>query len=246
MFESKPLLIGLGLIIIGLGWWLFEWFRFYHYMQIGKRLAAQAEPFSQSLENANFSILVIGDSTAVGTGTTDNKFSVPGRLGADFPNAKVTNLGVNGTLISGLNAQLDQVADQKFDLILIQAGGNDVVYFSDLKTVSSKLEIVLQKALKKSDRVIMMSSGNVGAAPIWPTGINWLMTHRTLKAREIFESVTAENQVAYVNLWEPKGSDPFQKQPDLYHAADNFHPSDQGYALWYEKLQLKLERLNWR
>ncbi|NCP66674.1 hypothetical protein GW756_00005 [bacterium] len=246
MIESKYILfVSFGLILALAVWWAFDWYNFYQHMQIGKNLASKAQRFERLLPQADFKILVLGDSTAVGTGTTNNTYSVAGRLAEDLPNSSIKNLGVNGALVSDLNSQLDQVGQQNFDLIIIQAGGNDVVYFTDLKKFETDLATVLQKVTEKSDRVIMLSSGDIGASPIWPAGVGWIFTKRTLEARQILLEKTAAYGVAFVDLYSNGVNVEFGKEPVRYHSPDSFHPSDEGYELWYESLKMNFKNRGW-
>jgi len=244
--ESKYIFYASLLIVLALVlWWAVDWYNFYQHIKTGRNLAAQAQKYERLNKKGETSVLFIGDSTVVGTGTTNNIYSTSGRLGTDFPEFSITNRGVNGALISDLEAQLDAVENQNFDIIVIQAGGNDVVYFTDWKSFESSLASVLQKARKKSDKVIMMSSGDVGASPIWPAGVGWIFTSRTHKAREILLETTVANDVPFIDLLTNGVNAEFGTYPQKYHAADRFHPSDEGYRLWYDALQLNLKRLKW-
>lgn len=244
--ESKYLFYASLVIIFALFvWWSFDWYNFYRQIQVGKRLAAQAENYERINPDAETSVLFIGDSTVVGTGATNKVYSTAGRLGADFLEFSITNQGVNGALVSDLEAQLDAVADQNFDIIVMQVGGNDVVYFTEWKAFEKSLASLLQKARKKSDRVIMLSSGDIGASPIWPAGVGWIFTSRTKKAREILLENTVAYEVSFVDLLTNGVNAEFATDPLKYHAGDSFHPSDEGYGLWYQALRLNLKRLGW-
>jgi hypothetical protein len=65
-------------------------------------LIKKTVPFSRSEPQAVFKILVLGDSTAFGTGATHPEDSTAGRLAARYPRASVTDLAVNGLRIAGL------------------------------------------------------------------------------------------------------------------------------------------------
>src|SRR5665213_3447970 len=56
---------------------------------VGHRIAAQAVPYEQHPPNPAMYILVMGDSTAVGTGAATNTESIAGRLGARYPQADI-------------------------------------------------------------------------------------------------------------------------------------------------------------
>ncbi len=99
---------------------------------IGVGLADNAVPFERILPDAEMQILVIGDSTAVGTGAQTPEASLAGLVGQTFPDASVRNLGVNGARTADLIPRLEKIQDQHFDLLMLHIGGNDTVYHSDV------------------------------------------------------------------------------------------------------------------
>ena len=178
-------------------------------------------------------ILNIGDSSVVGTGSADEKLSVAGRLGADYPKATVVNLGVNGTRTKQLIERFDGIADQRFDLIVIHTGGNDIVRFTPYAELEESLRVVLDKATKLSDSVVLLHGGNVGTSRLFPSPVRWVYTKRTSAVRDIWQRVSEEKGVYYVDLWRRFEDDPFHIDPATYYSADMFHPSGAGYGDWY-------------
>lgn len=204
-----------------------------YYISIGVGLADAAVKYEQHPANPTMRILTIGDSSVVGTGSTDPKLSVAGRLGADYPTADITNLGVNGTRTQELIERFKGIQDQKYDLILIHTGGNDIVHFTSMADIESGLNQVLDVATAMSDSVIVLHGGNVGSSKLFPAPTRWIFTYRTKKVREIFMRVTAEKGVDYVDLFREGKTDPFAADPKKYYGADYFHPSADGYEDWY-------------
>ncbi|NTW78083.1 MAG: hypothetical protein HGB33_10010, partial [Syntrophaceae bacterium] len=55
----------------------------------GRDLAKASVPFEVRVKEANRRVLVIGDSTGVGTGGSDSADSVAGRIARDYPGTEL-------------------------------------------------------------------------------------------------------------------------------------------------------------
>ena len=99
----------LAVIVVVILFLLFQAFRTQHYIQVGVTLADAADSvkFSQSPSNPNMRILIIGDSTIVGTGADDPQKSLAGLVGGTFPKAVVVNTGVNGLKTKSLRNDIE-------------------------------------------------------------------------------------------------------------------------------------------
>ncbi len=203
-------------------------------------LILQVKPYERTVPDAPV-ILVAGDSTGYGTGATRGSNTVAGYIGADFPNYTIENMSVNGRTIGGLAEALpERVRYNQYKLILLQIGGNDVIQKKSVTEVETQLRAVLDTATSQSEQVVMMSSGNVGAALAFvsETGeSNPEYEQVTRDMREMFMRVTVEYGATYVDLFEEPENDVYLKEPKRYLAGDGLHPSDLGYFNWYEKLK---------
>ncbi|MCB1800730.1 MAG: SGNH/GDSL hydrolase family protein [Gammaproteobacteria bacterium] len=202
----------------------------------GGELADQSRPFVRVLADPSKRLLVIGDSTGVGTGAESPDGSVAGRLAAALPHVEVVNKAEDGAKTAELLAQLELAGDKGFDVVLIQVGGNDVLRFTDLDRLRESTEVLLDAARQKGAHVTMMSSGDVGAAPAFPPPVDWIYSWRTRKVRALFLELADKNGIDYVDLYNPSDDNPFYLDPERYYAGDGLHPSAEGYRLWYEKL----------
>lgn len=231
-----------GLILLFIIAIFYSVFRFLRLYNVGIELANNTKKYERINPDLKQTILVFGDSTAVGTGTTDNKFSTASRIGEKFPESEVLNFGINGAkLVDVIVKELVNAKDNAADIIIIQAGANDIVQFTKLKDVEKQLKQVIElvKSKLKSNKdvkIIVLHSGNVGSAPIFPFYISYLMTQRSRKVREIYIKVCAEEKVNYVDLFQEKNEDIFLTDPKKYFGADSFHPSNNGYKYWFEKI----------
>jgi hypothetical protein len=164
LYTKISLAILIGIVV----YTAYQTIRTRYYISIGIRLADSAVKYEQHPVNPTLRILTIGDSSVVGTGSTDPALSVAGRLGADYPTADITNLGVNGTRTQELIERFQSIQDQHYDLIIIHTGGNDIVHFTKMADIESGLRQVLDLATPLSDSVIVLHGGNIGSSKLFP------------------------------------------------------------------------------
>lgn len=202
----------------------------------GAALAEQSEVFQQNPSEARNSLLVIGDSTAVGTGAQQPEDSVAGRLGKSMPRLAITNLAEDGAKLHELMAQLQAAPDDRYDAVLIQVGGNDILGFTGIAQLRSATTVLLRAAKARTSYVAMMSTGDVGTAPAFLKPVDWIYSWRTRQVRSLFLELSGSEGIDYVDLYDPSETNPFYQNPDRYYASDGLHPSAEGYRLWFEQL----------
>ena len=178
-------------------------------------------------------MLMVGDSTAVGTGASSPQASLAGLLAQRYPGLAIENRARDGARFDGVVEQLE--AGGQFDFVLIMAGGNDVMRFRDADATRADIDRAASLARDLAPRVAFLPAGNVGNAPFFFPPISWLMTKRSQTLHAAVRSAAARTGAAYVNLFKPPENDPFVQRPGL-HAADGLHPSDAGYRIWRDEL----------
>jgi lysophospholipase L1-like esterase len=181
-------------------------------------------------------LLILGDSTAVGVGVDKIEDSVPALLSDKLKVTYTENNSVSGAKVSDLKDQLQNIKLKNYDYILIQIGGNDIVAREDVDKVGKGLGDLIQ-ILPKDAKVIVQMCGGVGVATLMPWFVRGYYTSLSLKYHTVFEKITKENGAVYINLYEDPKTDPFLKFPGIYLAKDGFHPSSSGYKLWFSKLE---------
>jgi len=225
-------------ILIGIvaGYAVFETTLLVVRVRRGLAISAASRPFEANNPGALFSVLVIGDSTGVGTGATGPEDSVAGRIFRDYPRVSIENHAENGARMADIMGQLDEATKQDYHLILIQAGGNDILRWTDLSLLEQQTRSLLQASVGRARHVIFISTGNVGLAPafFWP--LTGLYTTRTRAVRSRFIAVAKGEGVTYVDLFRERREDPFLDDPARYYAKDLLHPGSEGYRVWYEEL----------
>ena len=205
-------------------------------------LARASEPLQQAPLQARMRLLLVGDSTAVGTGASSARTSLAGLIAQAYPALAIENRAQDGARFADVEAQL--AGDGHFDLVLVQAGGNDVIRLVGDDRLQADIERVVTRARRLADSVVLMPAGNVGNAPFFFEPVSWWMTRRSRQLHALVRAAAARHAALYVNLFRERADDPFAHQRAL-HAVDGLHPSDAGYRLWFDALttQADLPRL---
>lgn len=198
-------------------------------------MADAARPYQASPAAPTWRLLVIGDSTALGTGALTPAGSLAGWIGHHQPRWEIRNLGANGARWADLPAQLS-VAGHGYDAVLVLAGGNDVIRLTARETLQQQVDAVLCQAAQVGRAVVVMPPGDVGHAPFFPPPASWWMSHRSQMLHALIRRAATARGATYVGLLRPRSEDPFVAEAARLHAADGLHPSDAGYAQWYDSL----------
>lgn len=204
-----------------------------------RQLIAQSAAYQQEPTAPDRHILIVGDSTAVGTGA-EPAASVAGLLGRDIPRAVIENRAVNGATASDVRLQLAEAARPRYDLVLVHAGANDILQFRRIAQIEQDIRDLVTEASSRGDRVLFLTAGNIGGAPIFVPPLSTWYTHQTRAVRERVRTMVDAHGVEYVDLFLEPEVDPFLKDPWRYHAADGLHPSERGYRDWYERIRATL------
>jgi lysophospholipase L1-like esterase len=191
-------------------------------------------------------VLVVGDSTAVGTGAGDAALSVPGRLASDYPGVVLENRAQDGARTAAAVDQMRDAASHSYALVLVLVGGNDVLQLTPTAALHKAISEVLQEAAGLGEHVVLMTVGDVGSAPAVPWPISMLLSRRAAKLRSIFAEEAERRGVSYLDMYVPDGRrDPFARDPGTFYARDGLHPSAAGYGLWYQHLEREAPLQRW-
>jgi lysophospholipase L1-like esterase len=196
-------------------------------------LARASTPLQVAPDHATLRLLMVGDSTAVGTGASSAQTSLAGLLAQDHPGLAIENRARDGARFDGVVEQLE--AGGRFDFVLIMAGGNDVMRLRDADATRADIDRSAQLAQGMAPRVAFLPAGNVGNAPFFFPPISWLMTARARTLHADVQTAAARSGAAYVDLFKTPENDPFVQRLGL-NASDGLHPSDAGYRVWRDEL----------
>jgi lysophospholipase L1-like esterase len=197
-------------------------------------LVRQSEALRVSPSNATARLLIVGDSTAVGTGASSATNSLAGLISRDHPHITVVNRAADGARFTDIAGQL--AGQEEFDIVLVLGGGNDVVRLTERHALERDIAKALELAQNRARQVVIMPPGNVGNAPFFFAPLTWLMTQRSKTLHRLVRQAAAATGAVYVNLYHDRADDPFAQRPDELNAPDGLHPSDAGYRVWYDAL----------
>jgi lysophospholipase L1-like esterase len=197
------------------------------------QLARASEPFQHNPPNAVLRLLIVGDSTGVGTGASVSQNSLAGLLAQGFPRLAIENRARDGATFAGVVQQLERGG--RFDLVLLMAGGNDVIRFRSEDAIRANVQRSLALAHGMAPRVAVMPAGNVGSAPFFFAPISGVMSARARTLHAVVSQAAAASGTQYVNLYQEADTDPFVRDQGL-NAKDGLHPSDAGYRVWRDEL----------
>jgi lysophospholipase L1-like esterase len=199
------------------------------------RLARKSRPFSTLPPAPAASLLIVGDSTGVGTGASAPQYSLAGQIARVYPNLRILNLAQDGARFAEIADQLS--GTRRFDLILILGGGNDVIRMTGGAALGSDIERAIARACARSSHVIVMPAGNVGNAPVFYPPLTWLLRRRARTLHHAAARSAQAHGAVFVDLYRERANDPFARHPERMNASDRLHPNDAGYAYWFAELE---------
>ncbi len=234
-------LIIYSIIFIFVIFFVLELFLLLRRIILAKIAGIKTTPFSQECKKPTRKFLVIGDSTSYGAGANNSKHSLAGRLAKNNPNVHIDNLSENGMTLKRLKKRLKNIQHNKYDLIFIHIGGMDVLSMTSDAKITKYTARILEHScalLTNNDpsKIIFVSMNNVGGAPAFRFPLERLLEKRSRNVRDTFGLVCDKFDVTHVALFSEQQDDQLAQQPSRYFARDGIHPNDEGYALWYNKI----------
>jgi len=192
-----------------------------------KRASAFAAP------PAPLRIVVLGDSLALGTGASDPTNSLTFRiyraLAADRPGSEITNLAIGGTRASDVRRlEVDSLDPHATDLVLVIAGGNDVVRKTPPTSFARDYRGLLAAIRSRVPRATVVAFGvpDVARSPLFADS----RAKTEALSRDDDAAVrraAAQTGAAFVDLFGYTLREPPSTE---FFSSDDFHPSDAGYA----------------
>lgn len=237
-----PRLIGLLFLAFLIIYSVVSGGRFLYFRQAGLELAAQPKEDTYSIGKgkAVYQVAVIGDSTAFGVGASDFTKTYHYQFLVQQPGKfQVRNYGVIGARTEDLIDQLNQI--QQVDLLFISISGNDVTHLTRLDDLSTQLDAALTLAETKADTIILITPGSMGDVGLLPWPLRTILGYRSGQVSNLTKQIASTHEVVQVDLFSHSEYS-FAQDPKLNFAADLFHPSDAGYALWATAIAADVER----
>lgn len=184
-------------------------------------------------------VLVLGDSTGVGIGAATPGQSLAGLLADEFPNAEVVNASRAGARLADVLRQCREGEwnGQSFDVVLLHAGGNDVLRMTPWKALTADADELLERLRTVGRRTIWLGIANIGLSPLFIAPFSWWMSARTRKASHLFAACSRKAGVEFVSFFHERRDDPFSREYAKYFSPDGLHPSSDSYRYCYEAIK---------
>jgi lysophospholipase L1-like esterase len=226
---------GVGAVLLALGAVVKGW-RFSGAIKRASRLA-QCPPSwlnQPAATGGRASVLVLGDSLALGIGASCPQRTLWGRIAQDYPHCNLDVRAQSGARAYDLAVQLAAVSSLRYDVALLCVGANDVMRLGNLTRVAQQIQVTLNTLKRCASMTVVVTSANIGGAPIFFWPLSHLYSTRSLYLARAIELCADRVGASYVNVCFPLHDDLFARSPHLYFSADAVHPSDAAYAVVYE------------
>ncbi|MCX6785276.1 MAG: SGNH/GDSL hydrolase family protein [Candidatus Komeilibacteria bacterium] len=229
------------LIILALGIYLNRAYS-YIYQKIG---SANLPPVSRMgiyiIDNANagqnITYVALGDSLTAGAGVEQYQQSYPYLLAQKIAEAKKSKVTLKILAIPGektadlINDLLPAAIADQPEVITLLIGVNDIHGFIFKADWQKKYEQILRELTQKTTaKIYLINLPEIGANNLLLPPYNYYFRAVTKKFNKVIKELASQYNLAYIDLATPT-ADLF-KQPGAHYAADFFHPSAAGYALW--------------
>lgn len=182
--------------------------------------------------------VALGDSTGVGVGARNGGYVARlfKDLGERRPGSRLVNLCVSGSTTEDvIRGQLDRGVAEKPELVTLGIGINDIGHGFTLEQFSRNYEQILS-ALKEKTRaaVVVTNIPDISTAPRIPVSMRNQYQQQIIQFNKKLEEIAAHHGVTVFDVYTVTTQE-LPSHPE-YFSNDGFHPSDEGYELWAEKM----------
>jgi lysophospholipase L1-like esterase len=216
-----------------LGAW--RWLRLMASMRAGDELANRAVAFARNGKPHAPRVLVVGDSTGVGTGAARPEDSIAGRLGAAHPEVTIVNRARNGAKTFDAILQVIEEGEARYDLVLVHIGGNDVLRGTPVRVLAPQVEALLGRVRRLSANVVVTTLPNLGLLPMFFPPLSWWFSRQSRVVCGLFAAAAKRHGAHYVDFFHPHATEHFCRRSGFF-ACDGLHPSSALYAYIYETM----------
>ncbi len=185
-------------------------------------------------------VLWLGDSTAAGVGASSPRQAVSAGVGRIIAADRNVTIDVRVIAKSGARVgdvaadQVARVRELRPDVVVISVGANDTIHLTSVATFRRQYRSVLDELTRAgvaASRVVVIGVPDMGAPPRLRQPLRAIVGLRGERLDRESRNLARDHGAHYVDLFAGTSSQ-FRADPDRYFAADNYHPSDAGYALW--------------
>ncbi len=177
----------------------------------------------------------IGDSTAAGVGSSGADGSVSRQVGQRLADEldrpiDVQVVAVSGARVADVVASQVDLVDPEADVVIISVGANDTTHVTSTGTFATDYATMLA-ALPDDATVVALGVPDLGSVTRLAQPLRSIAAWRGGSYDAIVRDASAAAGAIYVDIAGGTGPS-FRADPDGLLAADHYHPSDDGYAVW--------------
>lgn len=177
-------------------------------------------------------VVWLGDSTAAGVGA-DAPGALPSVVADRTPAAaeRLVVLARSGATVADVvEEQLPELSTMRPDMIYVSVGANDVTALTRTRTFRRSYRSLLDALPKQAD-VVLLGVPDMGAPPRLAQPLRAIAGWRGRTLDAVVRDLAAERGSTYIDIAGATGSK-MRSDTSRYFAADRYHPSPDGYALW--------------
>ncbi len=182
--------------------------------------------------------VALGDSTGAGVGARDGGYVARlfKRISARRPGSEITNLCVSGATTSDvLRTQLKRKLREDVNLVTVGIGINDIGHGFSVEQFAKNYEEILTTLRNESKATIVVTNiPDISTAPRIPEIIRGEYQRLIVEFNRKLEEIARRHGVTVFDVYTIT-REQLPAHPEFF-SADGFHPSDEGYELWAEKM----------
>ena len=182
--------------------------------------------------------VALGDSTGAGVGATDGGYVARlfRRMEPLRPNSELINLCVSGATTSDvLRNQLEKGLTRHPNLVTVGIGINDIGHGFSPEQFSRNYEEILTRLKRGTNaRIVVTNIPDISSAPRIPEMLRTEYHRLIVDFNKRLEEIAARHGVVVFDVHNLTVKE-LQVHPEFF-SSDGFHPSDDGYELWAEKM----------
>jgi len=182
--------------------------------------------------------IALGDSTGAGVGAREGGYVARlfKHIVARRPASELTNLCVSGaTTADVLRGQLEAGLRENPNLVTLGIGINDIGHGVSLEEFSKNYEELLSTLKNKTTaQIVVTNIPDISSAPRIPQIVRDEYQQLIGQFNRKLEEIAARHGVTVFDVYTITHEE-LPGHPEFF-SSDGFHPSDQGYELWAEKM----------
>lgn len=184
--------------------------------------------------------LALGDSTGSGVGASKAGGGYVARLFkrivAHRPGSQLINLCFSGATTSDvLRDQLDAGVRSNPQLVTLGIGINDIGHGLSLEQFSKNYDEILSRLKNNTQATIVVTNiPDISSAPRIPVGMRTEYHQLIVEHNRRLAEIAAAHGVIVFDIYSVT-HEQLPSHPE-YFSDDGFHPSDEGYELWAERM----------